>query len=371
MTEPGSAQDAPTPRGTPAPPTRTVLIVGAIALAVVGGLVGGLLVRATTSASGNEPASVCPATGVAEQVLPSVVKITARGATSGGGTGSGEIIRTGGYILTNDHVISVAANGGKLSVLYNDGRTSEATIVGRDPVTDLAVIKAVDKAEDRPLIRIGSSASLRVGQPVVALGAPLGLYGTVTSGIVSALGRYVPIPRGGGKVAHLVDAIQTDASINPGNSGGALVDCAGDLVGVNSAISTVPNAEGIGGGGNVGIGFAIPVDLAKPFADQLIETGRVSHPVIGMEVQTLPAAVAARSGTPAGLFVVGVVPGGPAASAGLRAGDVITSVDGAPAARAEQLTVLTLTRTAGDTVPITYSRDGVATDTEITLAAPE
>ena len=279
-----------------------MVIIGGIALAVVGGLVGGLLVKATTetSASGDAQASVCPATTIAEQVLPSVVKITASGAVSGGGTGSGEIIRAGGYILTNDHVIAVAANGGKLSVLYQDGRTTEATIVGRDPVTDLAVIKAADEAEGRPLIRIGSSTSLRVGQPVVALGAPLGLYGTVTSGIVSALGRYVPIPRGGGQTAHLVDAIQTDASINPGNSGGALVNCAGDLVGVNSAISTVPNAAGIGGGGSVGIGFAIPVDLARPFADQLIEAGRIRQPVIGMEVQTIPASVAAGASPPGG-----------------------------------------------------------------------
>src|SRR5262249_8726718 len=156
-----------------------------------------------------------------------------------------------------------------LSVLYSDGTASAATIVGRDPSTDVAVIKAADGGGDRPVIATTPSRGVLVGQPVVALGAPLGLSSTVTSGIVSALDRYVPVPADAGQTAHLVDAIQTDAAINPGNSGGALVDCAGRMIGMNSAIATVPNEQGVSGGGSVGLGFAIPIDLAIPLADQI------------------------------------------------------------------------------------------------------
>ena len=184
---------------------------------------------------------------------------------------------------------------------------------------------------------------MQVGQPVVALGAPLGLASTVTSGIVSALDRYVPVP-GDGVTHHLIGAIQTDAAINPGNSGGALVDCAGRLVGVNAAIATVPNEAGVSGGGSVGLGFAIPVDLAKPIADELIRTGQPGHPTTGLQVQEIPPAVAEAAGTPTGLFVLAVDPGGPGAKAGLQAGDIITQVDGAPAVSSEQIVVATLTR---------------------------
>ena len=159
--------------------------------------------------------------------------------------------------------------------------------MGADFTTDLAVIKAEDGADGRPLLPPGDSDGVRVGQPVVALGAPLGLSNTVTAGIVSALGRYVPIPADTGRVAHLLDAIQTDAAINPGNSGGPLVDCDGAQVGVNSAISTVPNSEGVGGGGSVGLGFAIPMSIAIPIADQLIESGQVDHPVLGLAARTV------------------------------------------------------------------------------------
>jgi putative serine protease PepD len=312
---------------------------------------------------------MCPATPVADKGLPSVVTISASsGAQSG--TGSGEIIQPGGYILTNNHVISVAANGGQVAVLYSDGRTSAATIVGRDPLTDLAVIKAEDGAPGLPPIAMGSSASLQVGQPVVALGAPLGLSSTVTSGIVSALDRYVPVPGDNGQTAHLVGAIQTDASINPGNSGGALVDCAARLVGVNTAIATVPNAAGQAGGGSVGLGFAIPVDLAKPLSAELIAHGQVNHPTFGLQVQTIPPEVAQQTGTRPGLYVQAVTPGGPADQAGIRAGDIIVEVGGAPTASADDLIVSTLTRQAGDTVTLTYERDGTTHTAQVTLAAP-
>jgi len=344
-------------------------------------VVGGLLVllldhddtpapRATvtgsSAVSAAANAAMCQATPVADEVLPSIVTIAARGA-GGGGTGSGEIIRAGGYILTNDHVIAAAAGGGELSVLYSDGRTSGATIVGRDPSTDVAVIKASDKAEGLPVIAFGDSRTLKVGQPVVALGAPLGLSSTVTSGIVSALDRYVPVPGESG-TAHLVGAIQTDAAINPGNSGGALVDCGGRMVGMNSAIATVPNAQGVSGGGSVGLGFAIPIDLARALADQIIATGRVNHPTTGMQVQTIPPAAASNAGVPRGLYVQSVTPGGPAEAAGIRQGDVVTRIDGQPAVSPEQLTVATLTKKAGDTVEVTYERGGKSTTTTLTLA---
>ena len=231
---------------------RTFIGVGAVLLALTAGVIGGLVVH-TTSDSTDTNASVCDAVDVSGTGLPSVVTITARG-DAGSGTGSGEVIRDGGYILTNDHVISPAGAGGALAVRYNDGSSSEATIVGRDPDTDLAVIKATDGAPNAPVIAIASSADVVVGQPVVALGAPLGLSGTVTSGIVSALNRELSLPIGEGQNAQLVGAVQTDASINPGNSGGPLVNCDSQLIGVNSAIATVPNATGVSGVAALGSG---------------------------------------------------------------------------------------------------------------------
>ncbi|MEV5964399.1 trypsin-like peptidase domain-containing protein [Kribbella sp. NPDC051952] len=352
-------------------PARVLPMVGG---AAIGALITALIFvpgqqnRGSSQPAGQADAStaMCPAIPVANQILPSIVTIAARGGAQSG-TGSGQIYKAGGYILTNDHVISVAANGGAVSVQYSDGHSSDATIVGRDPSTDLAVLKAADAAEKYPVITIGSSASLQVGQPVVALGAPLGLASTVTSGIVSALDRYVPVP-GDGVTHHLIGAIQTDAAINPGNSGGALVDCSGRLVGVNAAIATVPNEAGVSGGGSVGLGFAIPVDLAKPIADELIRTGQPGHPTTGLQVQEIPPALAQASGNPTGLFVQAV--DGPAVAAGLKAGDIITKVDGAAAVSSEQIIVATLTRQAGDTLELAYVRAGTAATTTLTLAAP-
>jgi putative serine protease PepD len=329
-------------------------------------VIGGIIVRPSSS-SGRD--LVCDATHVADHVLPSVVTITASGA-EGSGTGSGEVIRRGGYILTNQHVIAPASRGGqdgRMVVHYSDGDESPATLVGEDVATDLAVIKAEDDADGRPIMDVGSSDELSVGRPVVALGAPLGLSNTVTTGVVSALGRYVPVPTGAGGVHHLVDAIQTDAAINPGNSGGPLVDCDGALIGVNSAISTVPNAEGVGGGGSVGLGFAIPVSVAEPIADALITTGHANHPVIGLAAHPVQGA---GDTSPHGLLVTVVTPHGPAEQAGLRAGDLITEIDGERASSADQLVLATLTRAPGDTLAITIQRDGSSRSLDITLAAP-
>jgi putative serine protease PepD len=332
---------------------------------VLGGVVGGLAVVAFQD---DDVPTACAATTVARDVLPSVVTIAVVDPDGSGSNGTGALVEDGGYILTNEHVVSAAVDGGgQLTVHYSDGSTSPATMVGADFTTDLAVIKTDDGAEGRPLLPQGDSDDLRVGQPVVGLGAPLGLSNTVTAGIVSALGRYVPIPADTGRVAHLLDAVQTDAAINPGNSGGPLVDCAGAQVGVNSAISTVPNSEGVGGGGSVGLGFAIPMRIADPIADQLIETGRVAHPVLGLAARALTED---PTRPPVGLEVTAVAPDGPAAQAGLQAGDQITAIDDQPADSAEQLVLVSLRHDAGDTVSISYRRDGSSRSTDLTLAAP-
>jgi putative serine protease PepD len=329
-------------------------------LLVVAGFGGGIAVARSGAGVDDR---ICATTEVAARGLPSVVTVLAEGA-AGAGTGSGEVIRGDGYILTNDHVVSPATPAGQVSVVFDDGRTVPARIAGRDPQTDLAVLKTEG---DGPFttITIGSSAGLRVGQPVVALGAPLGLSSTVTTGVVSALGRTVRVPSADAGTALLASAIQTDAAINPGNSGGALVDCAARLVGVPTAGAAIPDERGEAAGGNIGIGFAIPADSAMRIAEQLINRGSVRHAYLGLRV----APFAPEAGEPGELFVISATPGGPAQLAGLRAGDVLTAVDGVPLADAEQLEVLSVTRSPGDRVRLTYRRGpggGVAT---VTLAA--
>jgi len=363
--------------------------VGACAAcAVVGGVIGGVIANAlnspssttTTGASsaptatgqnesagsGQPTAAVCQVSQVAKQVLPSVVTISAKG-TAGGGTGSGEVIKSDGYILTNNHVIAPAANGGSIQVLFSDGKTANATLTGRDPLTDLAVIK-VDET-GLPAIPVGQSGTLTVGQPVVALGAPLGLSSTVTSGIVSALDRTIEVPGENSQSALLINAIQTDAAINPGNSGGALVNCAGQFVGVPSAGASVPSSSGESSGGSIGLGFAIPSDFAITAANEIISTGRVTHAYFGIQAAPVSPQAAAATGASTGLYVTSVDPAGPAQAAGLRAGDIITMVDGQPAQSTDQLMALTLTKQPGDKVQLGYQRNGNKNTTTVTLAA--
>ncbi len=349
------------------------LLVPAFAVVGVGGGFIGAAIAAPSSpqavsSAGNVTTgsvAACSVTSVADDVLPSVVTIGASGQ-AGAGTGSGEVIKADGYILTNNHVIAPAANGGKVEVTFATGTTVPATIVGRDVLTDLAVLK-VEPPKDVKAITLGTSGSLRVGQPVVALGAPLGLSGTVTSGIVSALDRTVEVPAENDTNALLVSAVQTDAAINPGNSGGALVNCSGDLVGIPSAGATVPSSSGESSGGSIGLGFAIPVDVAKTISDEIIATGRVTHAFFGVQTVPIPEAAAAEAGISGGLFVAGVVDGGPSAQAGLRQGDIITKVDGQPATSNVQLQEATLTKNPGDKVTVDYLRDGHAASTTVTL----
>ena len=351
------------------PPLRNV-VLALLAAAVVGGVIGGLIVHWTagssSSGTGQASAGACNAQTVARNDISSVVTIEASSGTSGG-VGSGSLIRSGGYVLTNNHVIAVAANGGQIKVLFSDGHSATATIVGRDPLTDLAVIK-VDSSDLPPTIKLGASADVQVGQPVIALGAPLGLTSTVTAGIVSAIGRNVQVPGEGSQLALLLGAIQTDAAINPGNSGGALVNCTGDLIGVPTAGASVPNESGGASAGSVGLGFAIPIDLAMVIANELIEHGRVVHAYWGMQVVPLSATVAAANNLPEGLFVNALASGGPAATAGIQPGDVITTIDG-QAASTTLLTELQLTRTPGSDVKLGITRDGAKRTVTVKLGS--
>lgn len=340
-------------------------LVALLAAALVGGGIGAATVLALHD---DDPGASCAPVRVAADVLPSVVTVEVTTPGGAGGNGTGTVYRSGGYILTNEHVVSDAVGGGaSVVVRYHDGTTSPATVVGADVPTDLAVLEADDGAEGRPVLASGSSEGLLVGQSVLALGAPLGLSNTVTKGIVSALGRYVPVPSGPGRTAHLLDAVQTDAAVNPGNSGGPLVDCAGRQVGVNAAISTVPNAEGTAGGGSVGLGFAIPMTIAGPIAQQLMATGRAEHPVIGLAAHPVAAAPGAR---PEGLAVTAVTPGGPADRAGLAVGDLVVGIDGEPAVSSEQLVLASLRHRAGDVIEVAYQRDGEEHTARLTLGAP-
>ena len=339
-----------------------VLIAAGVAGALIANAVNSPSAATTTTAAAPAGSSSCNVTSIADEELPSVVTIFASG-----GVGSGEVIRSDGYILTNNHVILPAVGGGALQVVFTDGSAAPATITGRDPLTDLAVIHVSGKSDLRT-ISVGNSSGLRIGQGVVALGAPLGLSSTVTSGIVSALGRTVHVPGEASQTALLIDAVQTDAAINPGNSGGALVNCSGDLIGVPTAGATIPSQSGEASGGSIGLGFAIPVNLATKVADEIIATGTVTHAFIGIQTEPLPASATGQSGAQ-GLRVAAVVTGSPAASAGLRTGDIITSIDGQAATSTDQLMAVTLTKRAGDRVEIAYKRNGSAATTTITLAA--
>ncbi len=356
---PASAEPTPTrSRG----PSGGVLALLGVAIALVAGVAGGLVVKWTAEKPAVATVVECDAVAVADAVLPSVVTVHVTGA-SGGSNGTGEVVRDTGYILTNDHVVASGANGGTLSVLFSNGETLPASLVGRVTVLDLAVIK-VDPPKPLPVIAVAPDA-VSVGQPVVALGSPLGLDGSVTRGIVSALGRPVRVPADGGGTALISGAIQTDATINPGNSGGPLVDCQNRMVGVNTAGASL----GDGTTGSIGIGFAIPVDQAIPVADQLIATGRFAMPTFGLSVAPITPAVAAQFGQSSGLFVQSVVPGGPAATAGMAEGDIITQVAGSPAANEDALTHVAVQSKPGDKVDIVFVRHGETHSAAVVLGS--
>jgi len=362
---------APQPSGMPIPPAPRkrsragALTAGAVAVAIVSAGIGGgvaILVQpdrpsASSSVTGlapSVPAASLPAgtvEQVAAKVVPSVVKLEVDlGKQSE--EGSGIILSSDGLILTNNHVVSAAkdgpgaAGGAQTKVTFADGRTMGFTVVGTDPSSDIAVVRAHDASGLTP-ITLGSSGNLRVGQDVVAVGSPLGLEGTVTTGIISALNR--PVAAGGDAQNQntVLDAIQTDAAINPGNSGGALVNMNGELVGVNSAIATLggdagPQAQS----GSIGLGFAIPVDQAKRIADELIQNGTATHASLGVQVGNDSAADGAK--------IVEVTSGGAAAAAGLPSGVVVTKVDDRVIGSADALVAAVRSKAPGDKVTLTY-----------------
>jgi putative serine protease PepD len=310
-------------------------------------------------------------TAVAKAVSPSVVSIDVT-TQQGSGAGSGVILDDSGHVLTNNHVVGDATGNGSIAVTLADGRTYEATIVGTDPSTDLAVIKLASAPSDLTPISLGDSTVLKVGDPVMAVGNPLGLSGTVTTGIVSALNRPVstseasPSPNGQTSSDTVVtNAIQTSAAINPGNSGGALVNAQGELIGINSSIASLGGSQG-SQSGNIGIGFAIPVKEAQSIADQLIKTGQAQHAFLGVSAKD--TTVKDGSAQRAGAEVASVSDGTPAAAAGLRTGDVIIAVDGQPVDSSTALVAQIRAMTAGDKATVTLIRDGARQDVQVTLA---
>lgn len=287
--------------------------------------------------------------------MPSVVTIYANDASGPAGSGSGEFIDTDGHVLTNNHVISSAVNGGSVTVLRPNGESLPATLVGRDIQTDLAVLKVNPQSAVVP-IKFDTRESPPIGEQVFAVGAPLGLTDSMTAGIISGLGRTVTVPADGDATALLISALQTDASINPGNSGGTLANCAGVLVGVPTAGATASDSAGVPVAGSIGLGFAIPAGTAQRIAKELISDGRVAHAHFGLAVA--PVTLGSEVSTATGLFVTTVYQGGPADLAGLQAGDVLTVIDGRRATSAELLQEISMTRSAGDSVEVEFVRDG-------------
>jgi putative serine protease PepD len=308
---------------------------------------------------GDEVEGMDRVAAVAEAVLPTVVQVNIRGGGLAGaaGNGSGVVYRSDGHIMTNNHVV---AGADRLEVLFADGSRADATIVGTDVDTDLAVIKV--EQTGLTAITVGDSSQLRVGELAVALGSPFGLEGTVTAGVVSSLNRQIRVGAPDGASLTLPNVIQTDAPINPGNSGGALVNGNGELIGINSAILT----QG-GTAANAGVGFAIPVNIATEIADQLIEQGFVQHPFLGVAGIDVNRELAGRLGVEDGAYIEQVVPDTPAAEAGLQEGDVIVEIAGENIGSMQDLIGAVLRQEVGDAVDITYIRDGQEQTTQATL----
>jgi putative serine protease PepD len=356
-----------------------VAAAAALVAAALGGVFGGWLGatgRVDFSGLDRTPSSIPQAgagatarpegsvANIAAKALPSVVTIKVKGA-DGAGTGSGFVLDHDGHIITNNHVVAGAASGGTIRVELSNGTEIGATIAGRDASYDLAVLKT-GRADLPPLV-MGSSKDVVVGDPVIAVGAPLGLESSVTTGVVSALNRPVS-PGGDGDVQSFINAIQTDAAINPGNSGGPLLDMQGHVIGVNSAIARVPGSTDTQSG-NIGVGFSIPSDQVVKTATQLIKTGKAQHPIIGVVLDRQYTGEGVRileratsdSGTP-------VSPGGPAAKAGIKPGDVILEFDGRRVNEPDDLVVAIRAKSVGDVVALKVRRGNETMSVTLTLS---
>jgi putative serine protease PepD len=328
-----------------------------LTIAVASGLLGGVVATAldddpVTTANNNRPVAAAPVidrsslASIAAAVAPSVVSIN-----TGRGEGSGVVLTDDGYILTNNHVVE-SAQGDTVRVIFADGKSATAKIVGTDPKTDLAVVKADDVSGLTPA-KFGGSDSVQIGDTVLAVGNPLGLQGSVTSGIISAKDRTIQAGSQQAGSNSLSGLLQTDAPINPGNSGGALVNTSGEVIGINTAIATNGGSEG-----NIGVGFAIPSAKAKQVADQLRKGEKVSHPFLGVRVAD------AQNG---GATLVSVQAGSPAAKAGLREGDIVTKFGDKTVGDSDDLVSAVQSGKVGDQMTVTYTRNGDETTTTVTL----
>ncbi|MET9742636.1 trypsin-like peptidase domain-containing protein, partial [Streptomyces sp. NPDC006422] len=364
---------------------RGGLVAGIIAAALVAGAVGGGVGywaaergdgsdTGSTTVSASNPADLKrdPGTvaGVAAKALPSTVTIEAEGNNGEGGTGTGFVYDKEGHILTNNHVVAEAADGGKLSATFSNGKKYDAEVIGHAQGYDVAVIKLKNAPDDLKPLTLGDSDKVAVGDSTIAIGAPFGLSNTVTTGIVSAKDRPVASSDGtGSSKASYMSALQTDASINPGNSGGPLLDGNGNVIGINSAIQSA-SGGGLGGSGqsgSIGLGFAIPINQAKMVAQQLIKTGQPVYPVIGASVSLEEGTGGAKITQQGAGGSEPVTPNGPADKAGLKPGDVITKLDDQPIDSGPTLIGQIWTHKPGDTVKLTYTRDGKEHTVDVTL----
>ncbi|TDD87030.1 PDZ domain-containing protein, partial [Actinomadura darangshiensis] len=307
--------------------------------------------------------------GVAQRVLPSVVMIRVKAAQGEVG-GTGFIVK-GGYVITNNHVVSGGGGNGQIQIVFNDKKTLPATVKGTDPSSDVAVLQPQGQ-HSLPALTVGDSGAIAVGDPVIAIGSPLGLQGSVTTGIVSSLNRAVPTGgEGSGGDSSYLNAIQTDAAINPGNSGGPLVDAKGRVIGINTAIATL-GGQSLGGeqqSGSIGLGFAIPINQAKRVAEEIIATGKVKQAKLGVlpdpryqqgGARIMPQPVSGQDP---------VTKGGPADKAGLKPGDVITKIDDKPIEDATDLIAQIRSRAPGENIKVTYQRDGKESSVRVTLGS--
>ncbi|MBJ7505794.1 MAG: trypsin-like peptidase domain-containing protein [Candidatus Nanopelagicus sp.] len=337
-----------------------------VVIAVIAGGIGAVIGRSSSTNLGanlvqtNNTVERAPDSiaALAARVIPAVVSISVNGVT-GSGTGSGFFFDSDGFILTNNHVIDAAARGGTINVKLSDGKKYPAKLIGRDSSYDLAILKIDVIAA--PTLQLGNSDQVQVGDAVIAIGSPLGLSGTVTSGIISSKNRAVTTGSGNGE-SSFINALQTDAAINPGNSGGPLVDATGAVVGVNSAIATLGLTSQAG---SIGLGFAIPINQAKKTAEQLIATGSATYPIMGISVDSRFTG----SGALITIEGVGITPGGPADKAGLKEGDLIIEFNGAEVENSDELIVMIRSKSVGDKVTIKYQRNNIVRQTTVTLAA--
>ncbi|WP_371670370.1 trypsin-like peptidase domain-containing protein [Streptomyces sp. NBC_00289] len=373
-------QPAPKPRSGRGGLVAAILVAALVA----GGLGGGLgytLAKnndngsSTTVSASDSGGSVKrdPGTtaGVAAKALPSTVTIQAESTSGEGGTGTGFVFDTEGHIVTNNHVVADAVDGGKLSATFPDGKKYDAEVVGHAQGYDVAVIKLKNAPSNLNPLTLGNSDKVAVGDSTIAIGAPFGLSNTVTTGIISAKDRPVASSDGSGSNASYMSALQTDASINPGNSGGPLLDAQGNVIGINSAIQST-GSGGLGGttqSGSIGLGFAIPINQAKYVAQQLIKTGKPVYAKIGASVSLDESTNGAKITEQGASGSAAVESGGPAAKAGLKPGDVITKLDDHVIDSGPTLIGEIWTHQPGDKVTITYERGGKTHTVDLTLGS--